>query len=111
LALAAGGTIREACRKAKVSESTAYRRLEDPAFRKQVQNARAEVLSRAVGKLADTASAAVDTLKKLLKAKRENVRLAAARSILELGAKLRDAGELEERIRALEDVQAKGAKR
>jgi hypothetical protein len=46
---------------------------------------------------------AVDTLAALLLAKSEMVRLTAARSILELGTKLRESGEFDERITALEN--------
>jgi hypothetical protein len=102
LALAAGRTVREACCKAGISERTAFRRLEDSAFRRRVTEVRADMVQRALGKLADNAAAAADTLRKLLKADGENVKLGAARSILELGNRLRESVELEQRLAALE---------
>jgi hypothetical protein len=101
-ALAAGATVRDAARRAGVSERTAHRRLADPAFRQRVTEARAEMVERALGQLADGASEAVGTLRKLLKAKADPVKLSAARTILEVGNKLRESVELQQRIAALE---------
>ena len=64
------------------------------------------MVEAAVGQLADASTAATATLRKLLAAEAETVRRGAARSILELGTKLRESVEFEERVRALE---AKGA--
>jgi hypothetical protein len=102
-ALAAGATIRGAARRAGVSERTAHRRLADPAFRQRVTEARAEMVERALGQLADGSSEAVGTLRKLLKAKADFVKLSAARTILEMGNKLRESVELQQRIAALEE--------
>ena len=101
-ALAGGATVRDAAAQAGVSERTAFRRLADVAFRRRVSEARAGLVERAAGKLADAATEAVDTLRALLKA-RDTVRLGSARSILELGTKLREAVELEQRLQALEE--------
>src|SRR5204863_65773 len=57
-ALAAGSTIRDAAKTAGVAERTVYRRLEDPGFRQRVNNARAELIAHAVGKLAEASTAA-----------------------------------------------------
>jgi hypothetical protein len=102
VALAAGRTVQAAARVAGVGETTIYRRLRDTEFRRRVAESRAEFASRALGNLAAAATAAVRTLRQLLKADSEAVRLSAARSILELGAKLRESVELEQRIAALE---------
>src|SRR5262245_3905144 len=89
-ALAAGDTAAEAARKAGVSERTVRRRLDDPGFKRALEAAKAEALARAVAKLSDRAVAAVDTLAALLDAESESVRLGAARSVLELGSRLRE---------------------
>ncbi len=102
LAVASGISLREAARSAGISESTAYRRLKDPAFRRRVSEIRTSFLNEAVGRLCEAANEAVSTLRALLTARSEGVRLSAARAILELGAKLREQTELEERITALE---------
>jgi HEAT repeat protein len=48
-------------------------------------------------------SEAPDVLRSLLAAQSETVRLGAARSLLEIGSKLRESVELETRLQALED--------
>jgi hypothetical protein len=90
-ALAAGTTKQEAARLIGVGERTIYRRLEDPEFRRCVDQARGELVSRTVGRLTDASTAAVTTLRALLEAESESVRLGACRAILELGRKLRES--------------------
>ncbi|CEF49318.1 unnamed protein product [uncultured bacterium] len=102
MALAAGKSVREAARAAGVSERTATRRLADPAFHRRVAELRAEMMGRAVGTMADGAADAAATLRKLLKAKGESVRLGACRALLELGVKLRESVDFEARLAALE---------
>ena len=105
-ALAGGATVQEAARTAGVSERTVYRRMEADTFRRQLVEARADLIGRAVGVLARVSTAAAATLAGLLKAESESVRLGAARSILELAVKLRESEELEQRIAALEEQTA-----
>jgi hypothetical protein len=102
LALAGGQTVRDAARAAGIGERTASRRLVDPDFRQRVGELRADMVQQALGKMADGMAEAADTLRQLLHAKSESVRLGAARSLLELGVKLRESVELETRIAALE---------
>jgi hypothetical protein len=106
LAIASGTSIKEAARSASISESTAYWRLKDPAFRRSVSEIRTSFLSEAVGRLSEAANEAVSTLKALLTSSSDSVRLSASRAILELGPKLREQAELEERVTALERVAA-----
>jgi hypothetical protein len=103
LALACGASVENAARQAGLSESTAYRRLADLAFRQQLQALRADMIQRTAGALTAAATEAVRTLLELQKAAAPPaVRLGAARSILEMGLKLREAADLEERLTALE---------
>jgi hypothetical protein len=61
--------------------------------------------------MASAMTEAADVLRALLKAEGETVRLGAARSLLDLGVKLRDAVELEHRLAALETrVNSEGKK-
>jgi hypothetical protein len=101
-ALASGRTVRDAAKAAGVSEATAHRRLREPAFRQAVSEARGRMVENAVGQLADASTAAVATLRALLEAEADTVKLGAARAILEMGTKLRESVELEARIAALE---------
>ena len=102
LALAGGQTLRDAAASAGIGERTATRRVAEPEFRRRVAELRGEMVGRALGRMADGMTDAADTLRALLQAEGESVRLGAARSILELGNKLRESVELEERLSALE---------
>lgn len=106
LAIASGRSLREAARTAGISESTAYRRLKDPAVLRRVSEIRTAFLGEAIGLLSEAASEAVSRLKTLLNARSEAICLSAARAILEFGPKLRVQAELEERITALERLAA-----
>ncbi len=102
LALAAGKTVRDAAAEVGIGERTATRRWADPDFRQIVSRHRADMVGRAVGELADSMSAAATTLRVLLDCESPAIRLGAARSILELGVKIKEAVELDERVGALE---------
>jgi hypothetical protein len=102
LALARGATIAEAAEGCGAGERTVKRWLTTPAFRRRVSDLRGRLTDTALGQLCNHQAAAADTLAELLQARSEMVRLSAARSILELGVKLRESTELEERITALE---------
>ena len=102
-ALAGGATIAEAAERGGVSQRTVYRRLEDADFRAAVQQARAELVTQAVARLAEAGGEAVATLRALLgEGTPPAVRLGAARAVLELGTRLRESEELERRLSELE---------
>jgi hypothetical protein len=83
-AIAAGLTYTEAGKTAGVSERTVRRRMADERFRSQVEAARTEFVSRAVGRAADSVVEAVETLRTLMdSADGESVRLGAARALLQ----------------------------
>ena len=106
LALALGGlTVRSAAKASGFSERQAHRKVDDPAFRRRVGEARAAIVGQAVGILSAAGTEAARTLRKLLASEADQVRLAAGRCILELGNRLRETTELAERIEALECVQ------
>ena len=102
LALASGQTLRVAAAAVGIGERTAARRWSDAAFRRRVSELRGDMVSRGLGRMADGMTAAADVLRQLLAAESESVRLGAARSILELGNKLRESVDIEERLAALE---------
>ena len=84
-ALAAGFTYSDAGAAAGVSERTVRRRMTDPQFRSQVEAARTDLVSRAVGLAADSVVEAVETLRTLMvSAEGESVRLGAARALLQV---------------------------
>lgn len=112
-ALAGGATAKEAADLAGVGERTVVRRQGDPAFRQRVEAAQREMLATATTNLAGASVEAVETLRKLLRGSMPPaVKLGASRAILELGAKLREAQELEARIAALEErIEQQGGQR
>jgi hypothetical protein len=109
LALASGHTIKRAASECKAGQRTVKRWIADhPAFARRVAELRGEAVARATGKLADGMALAADVLRALLGAKSESVRLGACRAMLELGIKLRESAELEQRLAALEQLQTEG---
>lgn len=105
-AMAAGATFEGAAAQAGVSARTVSRRMEQPAFKAKVDEARADLITRAVGVLADSSSEAAQTLRALLASDRPTVRLSAARAILEMAVKVREHAELAERMTAVEQAIA-----
>jgi hypothetical protein len=119
-ALAAGGSPAAAAAHAGCCERTVYRWLEDPAFRRKVEAARADMVQQAVGQLSALGGMATQALQGLLKDPAGAVRLGAARTILEHlfhGAQLDNLqrlvaemqGELERLSRRHEYPQSNGA--
>jgi hypothetical protein len=109
LALAAGHPLRVVAKQSGAGERTIKTWTATiPDFSQRVTQLRAEMTSRALGRLADSMASAAETLGFLSrKGKSEMVRLSAARAILELGNKLRESVEMEERIASLEANQNK----
>jgi hypothetical protein len=107
--LACGATVDSAARAAGISARTAHRRLKEEAFQKKLQDVRAEMVQRTAGMLTGSGLEAGKTLVSLLDSTvPPTVRHGAARTILELGLKLRENAEMEERIAALEARAAQG---
>jgi molybdenum-dependent DNA-binding transcriptional regulator ModE len=100
--LAASSSVEDAARAAGISSRTAYRRLADPVFARRLAQARDELISSALGELVECASEAVATLRSLLSARDERVRLGAAKSTLEQLLRLRETLMLSQRLAALE---------
>jgi len=106
VALASGGSLAEAARRAHCSESTVARRLRDPAFQQQVADARRAMLGQALGILTDAATAAAQALRALLDAEGESVRLRAAVAILDAARAHVELDDLAQRVAALEETEA-----
>jgi hypothetical protein len=103
LALACGTPVEAAALKARVSERTVYRRLEDPRFRQRIQTMRSDMVERAASMLTAGNLQAVKTLLLLQESTvADAVRLGASRAVLEYSIRLREIANLEERLKALE---------
>lgn len=101
--LASGATVRDAAKEARVSERTAYRRLENEEFRRQVGDLRRQMVDGATGRLAQAMGGAVAVLVTLAEsAVSEAARVSAARAVVEFGIRLREAEEFEHRLSELE---------
>jgi hypothetical protein len=101
--LACGATLAQAAAKAGISERTAYRRQADPAFKTRLKEARADLLQRTCAILTAGSLEAVKTLVELQKPSLQpTVRLGAAKAIVELSLRTREAVDFEERLSAIE---------
>jgi hypothetical protein len=109
--IAGGATVQAAAQLCEVSERTIYRRLQDVAFKRRLTQARSDMVERALGHLASGSAEAAIVLRNLLAAESDSIKLGAARSILELGNKLRESVELEQRLAALEQQSASKGRR
>ncbi len=96
--MAAGATLREAAEQAGVEEQTAQRRLADPDFQRAVSQARGRLFRAAVGRLAGLASRAAGVLERLMESDQPCVARRAAKAVLEMGPRLRESTEWEERL-------------
>jgi len=104
LALASGATIDDAAERAGCSPRTVSRRLANADFARHVSTVRGQLFAVATGRLANAAAKAAGKLEKLLDSPQDHVAYAAAKSILEVGTKLRESAEIELRIAQLESV-------
>ncbi len=103
LALACGASIETAAQKAGISKRTLQRRMADLEFRRQIQVVRGDMVQRHSGTLTAAGTEAIKTMLDLLKGNTPaNVRLGAARTILEISVKYREAADIEERLVSLE---------
>jgi hypothetical protein len=104
-ALACGGTVESAAQHAGISERSVYRRLADPAFQQKLRDFQTELVKRTSGLLTATALEAVKTLHALLDRNVSgSTRLGAARTVLEMGLKLREVVDIETRLQTIEKL-------
>ncbi len=100
--LASGVTVREAAAKVGLTERSVYRAKEREGFRVKVETIRSALTDSALGILCDSAAAASETLRELLKSETESIRLAAAREVISSCVRLRADVEFERRLSDLE---------
>jgi hypothetical protein len=102
-ALACGASADQAGAKAGVSGRTVRRRLRDPAFRRKLNRIRGELKMRTADQLSAASTEAVRTMIQLMtSASPPNIRLGAARSIVELGMKTSEYADVSVRLNELE---------
>jgi hypothetical protein len=103
LALAAGKSPQEAAAECGCAERTIRRWLAElPQMQQRKTQLQAEMVGRTLGRMTDGMACAADTLRELLDAEKDSVRLGACRALLELTVRLKESVELEARVAALE---------
>jgi transposase-like protein len=103
LLLAGGRTVRDAAVESGVSERTIHRWRNETAFRERERQLRGEMLAQGLGRLVEAMTEAAGVLRALLASENEQVRLAAARSVIQLGNDLRKTVETEDAIEKISD--------
>ena len=106
-AIACGATVEAAAQRAGVSRATVLRRLRDPEFKRRLTEIGTEMVQRAASALT---AASMESVRTLIALQQPSVpsstRLGAARSVIELGIKLREFADFAERLAALEQQAA-----
>ncbi|NLX42137.1 MAG: hypothetical protein GXY79_01510 [Chloroflexi bacterium] len=103
-------SVRDAAKKAKISERTAYRYLRDPAVKTALRELLDEAEGQAVRLAVDAMTEAIKTLSTIHKNPKAptGARVSAARAILECAPRLREALDLAERVTELEQNLGEG---
>jgi transposase-like protein len=105
LAIASGSSIRKVARDLGLDERTLRRWLKNAGFKAKVERYRAEFTSQTIGRLTAASSAAVGVLVKLMAEGSEQVKLGAARAILDKLPIMSEYADLSERVRQLESTR------
>lgn len=102
--LAAGRPLADVAAEAGVSARTVQRRMVKPEFQRKVSDLRGQMMKDLSGRLSQISGKAMERLQSLLEADSENVRLGAARSILDQTLRVREAVDFEGRLKEVEDL-------
>lgn len=94
----------KAARKIGVSRSAIVKWMQNPEFRKALDESRSRVLKKSMDRLSRVVTKAVDALEKLLCAESEAVRKGAADSIISHCLRWKELQELEGRLETVERV-------
>jgi hypothetical protein len=106
-ALACGATQEAAAQKAGVSRATVQRRLQEPEFRQRLKDFGNDNVKRSSAAMTAAWPEAFKTLVGLLGSSvPPATRLGAVRTVFEMGIKLREVTDTEERLTALEQQMA-----
>jgi|GEM_PF-3581576 len=100
--LATGQSVKIASEKSGIPYRTLHRRWSDENFKREISEARRQLIESSLGKLVDSTGDAVDALRRLLKSNNENVRLNSCKIILGTMMQLRTQIEFDARISTLE---------
>ena len=103
-------TTKAAAKSAGCAEVTIHRWLIEPAFAEAYRQARGRLVEGTLTALQGAGAEAVEVLRAVMtdESAGASVRVSAAKTVLEMGMKVRDAVEMEARLKALEE-RAKSA--
>ena len=102
--VAAATSLAEGARHASIARSTLHRWMEDPHFRRALENAREEAADLARTELQGLMLKAVHVIAESLDHPRPDIRLRAASAAMALGLKVVDIKELNQRLDYLDDA-------
>jgi len=99
-------TVEKAAKQIHVAPSTLYRWMQEEEFKTNYREAKSACVSQAIGRLQQTSSEAVQTLRTIMidKDKPASTRVQAARIILESSFKAVETENLMERLLKLEEI-------
>jgi hypothetical protein len=104
-ALVAHACVSEGCKEAGISRKTYYEWLDrHPAFREELKARRRAIAEAALSGLMSRVEKAIDTLDALLCSDSDAVRRSAARDLLDLTFRLREADDIQARVERLEEM-------
>ena len=105
-ALLTESTIAAASKKANISRNTAYRYLNDPEFKQNLNKAKSECISDTIRYLQGNLTACSEELMKIVKhpLTADQVRINAINTVFQNCKSLIDTCEIEERMRQIEEL-------
>ena len=92
-AMASGETVREASKKAGISERTGYDRASNPDWQKAIDGFGEEMFTKAAAEISTYLTDSSRKLHELLSSDSDQVALGAARALLDFGLRYRPGGE------------------
>jgi hypothetical protein len=105
-ALISEPTVLQAAQRTGVGDTTLWRWMKEPEFQAAYKDARRQVMNTAIGRIQDTCTEAVETLRAIMQDTNASAssRVSAAKSVLEIGLRAMELQDMEERITQLEDI-------
>ena len=98
-------TLKEGCKKARISRQTLYTWLQDPTFKQEFRNQRDVIIEEALEDLKGNLTKAIQTLINLLdKTDSDPLKRYLAKDIIDYVMKARELGDLEERLVKIEKI-------
>jgi len=103
--LIASKTLKEGCKKARISRKTLYQWLRDPTFKQEFRNRRDVIIEEALEDLKGNLTKATDALIDLLDTTDSDpLKRYIAKDIIDYVMKARELGDLEERLVKIEKI-------